>query len=251
MKSIQKLTLGLFTVVSLTAVNTVNGAELEINFIDGAVMAGTVTGKANFKGTGNVVFTGSATDTVKVTTGNVKVASAAPILCGVLMNGGSLEATAAMNLPAMNVMADSTLKADADVTLLGMSGASKLAITGAGVVTPADLSAALTAVDISSTVNVGAANAIYGVSVYAKLPAGNVNVLSGGLVDIKGLAANCVPGVMEVTSGAMLQVDPNLTVPSASDANDLFGTLNFNSGAGLVLRDGAVWGRTIVVGTAV
>jgi hypothetical protein len=243
MKSIQKLTLGLFTVVSLTAVNTVNGAELEINFIDGAVMAGTVTGKANFKGTGNVMFTGSATDTVKVTTGNVKVASAAPILCGVLMNGGSLEATAAMNLPAMNVMADSTLKADADVTLTSMSGEKKLAITGTGVVTPADLSAATTAVDISSTVNVGA--------IGSKLPAGAVTVLSGGLVDIKGLAANCVPGVMEVKNGATLQVDPNLKVPSASDTNDLFGTLNFNSGAGLVLRNGAVWGRTIVVGTAV
>jgi hypothetical protein len=158
------------------------------------------------------------------------------------MNGGSLEATAAMDLPSIAVNVNSILTADADVTLLGMSGTSKLAITGAGVVTPADLSAAPTAVDISNTVNVGTSA--------SKLPAGTVTVLSGGLVDIKGSAANCVPGAMEVESGAKLQVESGLTIPNASSANDLFGTLKFKSGAGLVLRDGAVWGRTIVVGTA-
>ena len=244
MKSIQKLTLGLFAVVSLAAVNTVNGAELEINFTNGAELAGTVTGKANFNGSGDVLFSGSASDTVKVTAGNVKVASAAVFGTDIVMNGGSLEATAAMDLPSMAVNANSTLNADANVTLLGMSGTSKLAITGVGVVTPADLSAAPTAVDISGTVNVGASG--------SKLPAGNVNVLSGGLVDIKGLAANCVPGAMEVKSGAKLQVESGLTVPSAADsATDLFGTLNFNSGSALKLKNGAVWGRTIVVGTAV
>ena len=44
------------------------------------------------------------------------------------------------------VNANSILTADADVTLLGMS--SKLTVVGAGVVTPADLHAAGTAMDI-------------------------------------------------------------------------------------------------------
>ncbi len=84
------------------------------------------------------------------------------------------------------------------------------------------------------------------------LPARAVTVLSGGLVDIKGLAENCIPGPMEIKNGAMLRVDHNLTVPAAGGAgsSDLFGTLQFSSGSTLKLGNGVYWTRPITVGTA-
>ncbi len=79
-----------------------------------------------------------------------------------------------------------------------------------------------------------------------------MTVLSSGLVDIKGVTADCMPGTNVVNSGATLQVDASLTVPAASSTAgaELFGTLKFDSGSTLKLGNGAVWARAITVGTA-
>ena len=251
MKNIQKIPLCLFTMIAISTWNTASAAYVEVDFTDGAEFAALVTGGVNFNGSGNVDFTGSATGNVKMSAGNVKVATATPLGANVIMNGGSLEPTAAMSLPTLEVDAPSILTANVAVALTALSGASKLTVAGTDVVTPADLHASNTPMDISGIVNVGAAGSL--------LPNAAIAVLSGGLVDIKGVTPGSLPGTTAVKSGAVLQVDPSLTVPVEGSGSDVFsaynpatktGGLQFDSGSKLLLGNGANWGRTVVINTA-
>jgi hypothetical protein len=243
MKNIQKIPLCLFTMAAISTWNTAFAAELEVDFIDGASFAGIVTGGVNFNGSGNADFTGSATGDVKISAGNVRVASATPLGLNVIMNGGSLEATTAMSLPAMAINANSTLTADAAASLTSLSGTAKLTVAGVGAVTPADLSRATNAVDVSGIVHVGATGSL--------LPSGAVTVKNAGLVKLMGVVPDCVPGAMKVESGGILEVAASLEVPAAGVAasGDLFGSLRFDTGSKLSLRGGANWRRPVVIGS--
>lgn len=64
--------------------------------------------------------------------------------------------------------------------------------------------------------------------------------------------AGAVPGLMEIKSGCTLEVDADLSVPSASSVNDVFtGGLKMNGGSTLKLGNGVNFDRDIVVGTVV
>ncbi len=248
MKNIQKITLCLFTMVAISTWNTALAGELEVNFIDGAELASAVTGGVNFNGSGNVDFTGSATGDVKISAGNVRVATVAPFGADIVMNGGSLEATAPMSLPKLVIDANSTLTADGDTTLTDMGGASKLTIVdgsvgGTSVITPADLSAASASIDVQCIMHVGATGSL--------LPSGAVTVKNAGLVKLMGVVPDCVPGAMKVESGGILEVAASLEVPAAGvpASGDLFGSLRFDTGSKLFLRGGANWRRPVVIGS--
>ena len=246
MKNIQKITLCLFTMVAISAWNTISAAELEVDFIDGASFAGAVTGRVNFNGSGNIDFTGSATGDVKISAGNVRVATATPLGSNVIMNGGSLETTTAMSIPTLVIDADSTLTADAAATLTGMGGASKLTIVdgsvgGTSIITPANLSASSASIDVQCTMHVGATGSL--------LPSGAVTVKNAGLVKLMDVAVpDCVPGAMKVESGGILEVAANKTVPAVG-ASELFGTLRFDTGSKLKLGDAANWARAVTIGS--
>ncbi len=245
MKNIHSLILDFITMVVIITINTSYSAELAINFVDGAEYAGVVTGKANFVGAAgidNITLSGSVTDSIKLTTGNVKVASSAAFGANVIMNGGTLESTAAVNIPALVMTAAGTVTAGGNGALAGLSGDQKLTIAGTGIVTPADLSGAAAPVDISGIVNFGASAA-------SKLPAADVNVLSGGLAKVMAATADCAPDDMIVQSGGVLEVAASVNVPADTGA-DLFGTLKFNTGSTLKLGNATVWARPITVGTA-
>ncbi len=132
MKTIKKITLCLLTMAGFSTWNTASAAELEVIFIDGAEFEGVITGKANFNGSGNIILSGSATDNVRISAGNVKIAAASSLLGTVTMNGGDLEATAAMTVPSLIMSSAATLTADAAVIVATTSGAGALTLTGTG-----------------------------------------------------------------------------------------------------------------------
>jgi hypothetical protein len=185
---------------------------------------------------------GSSLTNLEIAGGLVQYAASGNVGAQVTFNGGNLESTAAANIPALVMTAAGTVTAGGDGALAGLSGASKLTIAGTGIVTPADLSGAGAAVDISGKVNFGASSA-------SKLPAADINVLSGGLAKVMAATADCAPDDMIVQSGGVLEVADSVSVP-ASGAGDLFGTLKFNTGSTLKLGNSTVWARAITVGVA-
>ncbi len=117
MKTIQKITLALLTVVSVSSLS----AAMEVNYLDGAELESAVTGAVKFSGTGNLKFSGSASADAEVFAGNVRIAS--NNAASFTMNGGSLETTAAVNL--LNIV----MTQPANIAL---GGASAFAATGTG-----------------------------------------------------------------------------------------------------------------------
>ncbi len=112
---------------------------LEVDFTDGGQFTAPITGGVKFVGSGSCMFSGSATSAIEIHQGNVKVASATPLgTHGVNMTGGSLEATAAMTLPALTMTNAAAVQADADnvhvatasgngaLTLVGIAGTEKI-----------------------------------------------------------------------------------------------------------------------------
>jgi hypothetical protein len=159
MKTIQKITLALLTVVSVSSLS----AAMEVNYLDGAELESAVTGAVKFSGTGNLKFTGSASADAEVFAGNVRIAS--NNAASFTMNGGSLETTAAVNL--LNIV----MTQPANIALGGASafaatGSAKATVSGPhalelrSVVGNLDFSGAATTLNASSdlqgTYNLGA-----------------------------------------------------------------------------------------------
>jgi hypothetical protein len=247
MKTIQKITLCLFTMVAISTWTTASAAVLDVNFIEGAEFAGVINGNAKFVGgapSDNLIFSGSATGQVTLAEGTVKVASRSAFGSDVVMDGGNLQTTAAVDVPALVMTLPGTLTAGGAGALAGISGTAKLTVAGVGAVTPADLSRATNPVDVSGIVHVGATGSL--------LPSGAVTVKNAGLVKLMGVAVpDCVPGAMKVESGGILEVAPSLEVPAAGvpASGDLFGSLRFDTGSKLLLRGGVNWRRPVVIGS--
>ena len=244
MKTIQKLTLGLLTVVASSAAFASN-LIIDVDTGDTATVSSVITGTAQKIDAGTLVMSGanvSSLTNLEIAGGLVQYAASGNVGAQVTFAGGNLQTTAAADIPALVMNADATVTAGGAGALAGLSGSNKLTIAGTGIVTPADLSGAGAAVDISGKVNFGASSA-------SKLPAADINVLSGGLAKVMAATANCAPDDMIVQSGGVLEVATSVNVPADTGA-DLFGTLKFNSGATLKLGNLARWERAITVGTA-
>jgi len=137
----------------------------------------------------------------------------------------------------------------------GARGSNLLTKLGIGLMTAEqDLSGASMPIDVL--------RGILQVIGFGKLPAGNITIDNAfGYESVFKLSAStvvgvplagAVPGLMEVKSGCMLEVDADLSVPSASSASDVFtGGLKMNGGSTLKLGDGVDFGRDIVVGAVV
>ena len=251
MKTIQKLTLGLLTVAAFSTSASAANLIMDVEGTDVATNSGVLTGTGQKIGAGTLIMSGAngaSLTNLEIDAGLVQYAASGNVGSQVTFAGGNLETTAAADIPALVMNADATVTAGGAGALAGLSGAYKLTVAGTGAVTPADLHASATAMDISGVVHVGATAGHI-------LPNAAVNVLSGGLVEIQDAGPACAPGTNVVRNGAMLQVDNGLTVP-AIGASDLFsarsaagtGGLKFESGATLKLGNNTVWARPITVG---
>jgi hypothetical protein len=109
MQCIQKITLSLLAVAAVSTFNSSYASTLEVNFTDGAVMAGHVSGKVKFVGTGHCEFSGSASSDVELSSGTVKASDASSFGGHIYMTGGHLEAVLDFTLPTLHVNAPGTL----------------------------------------------------------------------------------------------------------------------------------------------
>ena len=136
----------------------------------------------------------------------------------------------------------------ADVAAFGLSvGSAQPGV----VLVAANMSASATrlAVNSDATVQVGGA-----AGSSSKLTSA-LHTINGTLELLSGASTGCVPGQTVIQSGGILKVAASITVPQYNWTSDLFGTtasdtLQFLSGAKLVLGDGVNWQRNITVGTA-
>lgn len=139
MQCIQKITLSLLAVAAVSTFNSSYASTLEVNFTDGAVMAGHVSGKVKFAGTGKCTFSGSASSDVELSSGTVRVSSSAPFGDHIYMTGGDLEAVLDFILPTLHVNAPGTLTSlagsdDSSSTMMIniVHGTGPLTLAGAG-----------------------------------------------------------------------------------------------------------------------
>jgi hypothetical protein len=271
MKTIQKLTLGLLTVVA-TATSGFSSGTITLDVASGtATHSGLINADLVKKTSAGTLVLSNATnaiDVLEIQQGQVHI-SATGNLGGTVAftttNDNTLFATAnGIEIPALALGDSSTgVRGVLDINnysvkLAGaLSYAGELAISGpSGLLTAAyDNSASSTPMKINTdaTVAVGsAAVTLADASVVsnAKLPNAALDVY--GILKITGVLAGCAPGTAVVRSGATVLVDPALAVPAAgnSSSSDLFGSLEFQTGSILKLGAGASWARNISVGTA-
>ncbi len=225
MINFKRNTLCLLAAIAVSWSTVSAAASLEIEFTNGAQMNAPITGGANFNGTGNCNFNGSATEDVTLTAGNVKVASDAPFNGGsskAIFEGGSLEATAPMNLPELVMNAPGTVTADHDVNLANpVSGLQKLTAAGAGQFTPTT--------DLSSG---GVNNAA-------------VDFTGTGGLNIVSLTNKLPTGYVSVYAGSQVKVAPGLTI--GEDDIVAADKWKLKSGSGMRLGNGAVLDRSLVI----
>lgn len=138
MQCIQKITLSLLAVAAVSTFNSSYAPTLEVDFADGAVMAGHVDGDVKFVGTGKCTFSGSAGN-VELSSGTVRVSSSAPFGGAIHMTGGDLEAVLDFILPTLHVDAPGTLTSlagsdDSSSTMMIniVHGTGPLTLAGAG-----------------------------------------------------------------------------------------------------------------------
>lgn len=139
MQCIQKITLSLLAVAAVSTFNSSYASTLEVNFTDGAEMAGNVDGNVKFVGTGHCDFSGSATGSVELSSGTVKASDASSFGGAIYMTGGHLEAVVDFTLPTLHVNAPGTLTSlagddDSSSTMnIGIvHGTGHLTLAGAG-----------------------------------------------------------------------------------------------------------------------
>jgi len=266
MKTIQKLTLGLLTVVASSAGFASN---LIIDVTSGsAEVSGAIAGTASKIGAGVAVLSGNnaSLTALNIQAGEVEINAVNAMPQAVTFSTAAnniLEVTVdGASVPALTMTLAGKLLCTNDTTLAGAPSGAALTVDAAAnkvLTIGADLSAGTSAMVIASaaTVAVGAASG-------DKMPAASAPAVTvAGILELKSAMAGGYCAGVNVING-ILQVDNSVTVPAFAAATnstntDFFnhwngsaseGSLKFNSGATLKLGSGATWARAITVGTA-
>ncbi len=261
MKTIQKLTLGLLTVVATATSGFASGTlVLDVaTFGESADVSGALTATTVQKiGNGIANVSGNVTAALQLTDGQFNVSGASSMPSAVTFDTNADNILRVNNatraLPALTMSASGQVLLDVTslswdaapnglgtITINGTAGSAK------NLVVAADMSASTVAIIVDTLANLQVGGA-------GKSTDGT-HTISGMLEILASPAADCVPGVTTIQSGGVLKVVAGVTVPAAGDVNDLFGndpddTLRFNSGAILRLGNGVTWARDITVGSA-
>jgi len=288
MKTFQRITLSLLTIVAIGSHNTAfalvgtGTINIEVDGTDSATVSAPLTAATvNKTGSGTAILSGNNSSTVTnliigstaAQGGLVQVSAAANLGANTqLISQSTLEiltgsgtagspnsvvipGTLASSAPTPSAGTGNILIADQYTTVAlnaissGASIYSALTLAGAGVITVGNLSSSPKTIMITGNVNVGASG--------SKLTTGATTVKPGGLLEIMGSTAASVPGATEIQNGAVLQVAASVAVPAnGSSHGDIFnngstgGSLKFDTGATLKLGAGSSWARNITVGTA-
>lgn len=263
MKTIQKLTLGLLTVVA-TATSGFSSGTLVLDVatlgesadVTGALTATTVQKIGN--GIANV--SGAVSAALQLSDGqfNVSGASSMPSAVTFDINSDNIlqvnNATRALPALTMSASGEVLLNVASLSWAAAPAGASTLTIDGLtsirNLVVAADMSASPVAITVDTLANLQVGGA-------GNKSTDGIHTISGMLEILASPDADCIPGVTTIQSGGILKVVAGVNVPAANDGGDLFGidadgsdTLRFSSGAVLRLGHGVTWARAITVGSA-
>lgn len=252
MNNTQKKIFAIFTALTSMSMNlsaTSDPLTIVVETGNETTISGNLSGSFVKAGAGTATFSGTNEDMdLNITAGTARVhsptslgTSATPHTGATTLNGGTLEIGAAITLSEpLNLTANSTFLADADVTLAGSlvgTGSHTLVLSGTGNTTFAgDSSASNALLDINNPtviLNGGV------------LPSGNKTVNSDSVLRLATANSNSLPGLTSVEGGATLVVDDSLSV-----ASNVFELLNLKHGSTLRLGDGSTWAHNITVGTA-
>ncbi len=260
MKTIQKLTLGLLTVVATATSGFASGTLVldvvtlgESADVTGALTAATVQKIGN--GIANV--SGAVSAALQLTDGqfNVSGASSMPSAVTFDLNADNIlkvnNATVALPALTMSASGEVLLNVASLSWAAAPAGAATLTIDGLtsirNLVVAADMGTSVTPITVDTLANLQVGGA-------GNKSTDGIHTISGMLEILASPAAECVPGITTIQSAGVLKVVDGVTVPAAGDSGDLFGndpddTLKFNSGAVLRLGNGVTWARAITVGT--
>lgn len=262
MKTIQKLTLGLLTVVASSTAFSATNLILDVQGLNNSADVSGALSATTIKkiGAGIANVSGAVSAALELSVGQFNVSGAASMPSAV-----SFDTTpdnilnindATLPLPALAMSASG--KVLLNVASLAWNtaptGAATLTIDGLtsmrNLVVAADMSASPVAIIVDTLANLQVGGA-------GNKSTDGIHTISGMLEILASPAAECVPGITTIQSAGVLKVVDGVTVPAASAAGDLFGndadgsdTLKFNSGAVLRLGHGVTWARAITVGSA-
>ena len=263
MKTIQKLTLGLLTVVASSTAFSATNLILEVNS-DSADVTGSLAATSIQKiGNGIANVTGAVSAALQLTDGqfNVSGASSMPSAVTFDTNPDNILKinVASQVVPALTMSASGQLLLAHDASWgVRPSGASTLTVEGTtagafkNLAIAADMSGVATPVDVNTNANLQVGGA-------SRKATTGTHRIYGMLEILTSPVAGCVPGQTTIFSGGALKVAAGITAPQYNDAGDLFGdnsssvpydVLQFNSGAKLILGAGATWARNITVGSS-
>ncbi len=288
MKTIQKLTLGLLTVVASSAAFASN-LIIEVNS-GSATVSGAIAGTAQKIGAGTAVMSGtnSSLTNLEINNGEIHAATAAPLGSAIdfkasasgtsaklkILSGAGVAGTPnAVILPGFTMSNPATILAadNTEVRLADIDGGTAMLTLDAD--TPATsqdagvhkLSADLSAQAVPMTV---VSDATLKVGSSVKAPAAAVTM--NGLLQLTAAPdAKAFQGAVTVGAAGTLQVNASVSVPTIdgliggaipTSVADIFSNavagasansqgLKFTSGATLKLGNAAVWARPITVGS--
>jgi hypothetical protein len=261
MKTIQKLTLGLLTVVASSTAFSATNLILDVQGLNNSADVSGALSATTIKkiGAGIANVSGAVSAALELSVGQFNVSGAASMPSAVTFDTTSDNILQVNNatraLPALTMSASG--KVLLNVASLAWdtapTGLSTLTVDGLtsmrNLVIGADMSASPVAINVDTLGNLQVGGA-------GKSTDG-VHTINGMLEILASPLADCIPGVTTIQSGGILKVVDGVTVPAANDAGDLFGidadgsdTLKFNSGAVLRLGHGVTWARAITVGSA-
>jgi hypothetical protein len=262
MKTIQKLTLGLLTVVA-TATSGFSSGTLVLDVVtlgESADVTGALTAATVQKiGNGIANVSGAVSAALQLSDGqfNVSGASSMPSAVTFDTNADNIlkinDATRALPALTMSASGKVLLNVASLAWNTAPTGAATLTVDGLtsmrNLVIGADMSASPVAIIVDTLGNLQVGGA-------GKSTDG-VHTINGMLEILASPLPDCIPGITTIQSAGVLKVVDGVTVPASDDAGDLFGidadgsdTLKFNSGAVLRLGNGVTWARAITVGSA-
>ena len=263
MKTIQKLTLGLLTVVASSTAFSATNLILDVQGLNNSADVSGALSATTIKkiGAGIANVSGAVSAALELSVGQFNVSGAASMPSAVSFDTTSDSILkindAALPLPALAMSASGKVLLNvaslswaaapagaATLTIDGTAGSVKNLVVGA------DMSASTVAITVDTLANLQVGGA-------GNKSTDGIHTISGMLEILASPAAECVPGITTIQSAGVLKVVDGVTVPAASAAGDLFGndadgsdTLKFNSGAVLRLGHGVTWARAITVGSA-
>lgn len=284
MRKIQKFTLSLLALATVSSWNAINANQVFIRVDDAEFATTDANLNGNFLkiGAGTLLLKGNNSTSMtnlQICDGRAQVeetknlsaavefntshfnTSSLPASLEILTHDGTAIAPNQVSLLFVNLTTDGTIIADENtrvlIDALYPSRVGELNLYSGpvaqgntrGYFVPSVLSNTSNVENIYGEVHIGTVGGTG--DAVSTLTTGTATVYSGGLLLVEGAGPAAAPGATVVQDGGFVEVAATVHVPASGTQSDVFsGTLKFENNSTLYLRDNSVWSRDITVGAA-